>query len=78
MTLLKGLLLLVALYFGAWTLIYALVMEADFRYYFEYLRLAWSDPGELPALIQIYSVFATLICFVVVIVAVRRKRRRAV
>jgi len=77
MGLLKKSLLLVALYVAAWTLAYAAIMEGDFQYYFEYLKLAWSAPGELPALIQIYSVSVALVSFIVVIAAVRRKRRLA-
>jgi len=51
----------VLVYFVSWSVSYSLIMGFDFRYYFEYLRLAWTHPGENPAFIQIIAVVLTVI-----------------
>lgn len=49
-------------YILAWTAFYISYAGADFSYYFEYLRLAWTSPGESVAVLQIYSLGASLFC----------------
>jgi uncharacterized membrane protein len=74
----RGLALLLAVYLACWTVIYGFIMAGDFRYFLEYLSLAWSRPGEIPALIQLYTVAATIgICLIagVVLLAMRRRRK---
>jgi hypothetical protein len=44
-----------------WTLMYAIAMGDDFRYYFAYLFSAWTSPGEKPGLIQLYALTLTVI-----------------
>ena len=51
----------VLVYFVSWSVSYSLIMGFYFRYYFEYLRLAWTHPGENPAFIQIIAVVLTVI-----------------
>ena len=53
--------LFLATYFVVWTLVYALLMGGDFQYYGRYLHLAWTSPGEIPAMIQ----FVALSCAIV-------------
>jgi heme A synthase len=36
-------------------------MGLDFRYYFEYLKLAWTNPGENPVFIQMIAIVLTII-----------------
>jgi len=48
-------------YAVSWSGIYMLVMEGDTRFFLEYLHLAWTSPGELPGLIQMYSLVCTLV-----------------
>ena len=66
MKILKVVLIAVGTYFVAWTLAYAALMKLDFRFYGEYLRLSWTDPGEFPAFIQwiaALSTFAVLLAY---------------
>jgi len=49
------------IYLVAWTVSYSLILGFDFRYYFEYLHLAWTNPGENPVFIQIIAVVLTII-----------------
>jgi heme A synthase len=51
----------VLVYFVSWSVSYSLIMGFDFRYYFEYLYLAWTNPGENPVFIQIIAVVLTII-----------------
>jgi len=53
----------------------------DFQYYFEYLALAWTGPGEIPTLIQWGALTITLITIVSVLLIrlifyARRERAR--
>lgn len=54
------LILVIFIYLVAWTLIYTIVMGSDFSYYFTYLYLGWAGGGEIPTLITMYAVIATL------------------
>lgn len=74
----RALAFLVAVYLACWTVIYGFIMAGDFRYFVDYLSLAWSRPGEIPGLIQLYTVVATLgICLMAgaVLLAMRRWRK---
>jgi hypothetical protein len=44
-----------------WTLTYGIAMDGDFHYYFDYLFLAWTSPGEKPGPIQLYSLSLTVV-----------------
>jgi hypothetical protein len=48
-------------YAVGWTLVYTLLMDGDFRYFFTYLRLAWTGPGERPAFIQAGAIAVALV-----------------
>lgn len=77
--LVRGLVFLIATYLACWTVVYGIIMAGDFRYFFRYLFMAWSRPGEIPALIQLYAIGATLAsCLVagVVLLAIRRRKSR--
>lgn len=52
---------IVLVYFVSWSIAYSLIMGFDFRYYFEYLHLAWTQPGENPVFIQIIAIVLTII-----------------
>jgi hypothetical protein len=65
----------VAGYVAGWVVFYALVNEGDWRYCFEYLRLAWTgQAGERPAFIQLGAVAAAAVAPLGVL-AYRRLRR---
>lgn len=47
------LLIILVSYITAWTAAYAVVMGMDFRYFFDYLELAWTGrAGEVPSFIH--------------------------
>ena len=48
-------------YAVGWTLIYTLQMHGDFQYFFTYLYLAWTGPGEIPAFIQVGAIGVALV-----------------
>lgn len=48
-------------YIVGWTVVYAILMAGDFRYFFKYLRLAWTQPGELPTFINVGAIAVALI-----------------
>ena len=73
----KKIMLLVAVYLAAWTVAYSIMMEFDYRYYFEYLYLAWTSPGERPVFIQIISVLVTIFVLVAFFVVNKRKSLRS-
>ena len=60
-------------YFLSWSIVYIVLVGWDLKYYWQYLRLAWTNPGELPAFLQIYAIGATLVVCILVFV-LRRKR----
>lgn len=62
--------LVTAAYAVSWFLSYVYVMGFDFRYFFEYLGLAWSRPGEIPALIQVIAIVVSVV-IVAVSLAIR-------
>ena len=55
--------LLLIIYAGAWTASYIFFVGLDFRYFFQYLRFAWTGPGELAAFVQALALILTAICF---------------
>lgn len=60
-------------YFLSWSIAYVVLVGWDFEYYWQYLRLAWTNPGELPAFLQIFAIVTTLVVCILVFVF-RRKR----
>ena len=74
-------LVLVAVYFAAWTASYAAMFVSrgdglDFSYFFEYLGLAWTfSGGELPSFIWLFSVIAFLPLAVLAVFLLRRYER---
>lgn len=69
-------LVLVASYASMWTVSYAVLMQGDFRFYFSYLKLAWTHPGEIPAIIQGYSLLGMLGVFLVTVAVQAIMRRK--
>jgi hypothetical protein len=64
--------LAVPIYAFNWTICYMVFVGWNFRYFFKYLYLAWTSPGEIPSFIQIFSIGLTLLmCFLVFL---KRKR----
>jgi cyanate permease len=61
-------------YFLSWSVAYVVLVGWDPEYYWQYLRLAWTNPGELPAFLQIVAIVATFVVSVLVFV---RSRKRA-
>jgi hypothetical protein len=68
---------LACVYLAAWTVSYIIFVGIDFQHYFEYLSLAWTGPGEIPAFIQMTSIVLTLFsaaCLVGWKIVVKRRR----
>ncbi len=80
--LLRYAVVLVAVYFVAWTAAYAVMFVSrgdclEFTYFFEYLRLAWTfSGGELPTFIWLFSILAFLPLAGLAIFLLRRYQRR--
>jgi len=64
----------VAGYVFGWAISYTVLMGADFRYVFEYLRLAWTDPGERPTIIQFGAVAMAIVAPLTLWVICRSRR----
>jgi SNF family Na+-dependent transporter len=60
-------------YFLSWSIAYVVLVGWDLEYYWQYLRLAWTNPGELPAFLQIFAIVATLVVCILVFVFRRRR-----
>jgi hypothetical protein len=43
-------------YLVGWFITYAMIMRGDFQYFFEYWKLAWTKPGELPTFINLGAI----------------------
>ena len=61
MTILKSLAVGAIVYAVTWVLTYVLIMRGDMDYLREYLVLSWTNPGEIPALIQFVAALIGLI-----------------
>lgn len=61
MNILKSLSVGAIVYVVTWFLAYVLIMRGDMDYLREYFVLAWTSPGEIPALIQFVAVLIGLI-----------------
>jgi hypothetical protein len=62
----NSLLLVIAamgVYLIAWTAAYLFFVGTDFQFYLNYLRLAWTEPGEIPTFIQATSLAVTVLVF---------------
>ncbi len=66
--------LIISIYFMSWTVSYMVIMSLDFRYYFEYLHLAWTHPGENPVFIQIMAIVLTIIAISITFFLKRKKQ----
>ena len=68
----------VAVYFISWSAVYVWIVGSDFRYYGKYLHLAWTNPGELPAFLQVTSIVVTVLILVLFfgVLGYRRMRVR--
>ena len=66
--------LTVVVYLISWSVAYVLLVGSDSKYYLEYLRLAWTSPGEIPAFLQIASIIATVLIMLVVALVARHKK----
>ena len=64
----------VLIYLVSWTVSYSLIMGFDFHYYFEYLGLAWTHPGENPIFIQIMAIVLTIIAISITFFIKRKKQ----
>lgn len=67
------LLLIPITYFLSWTIIYAIILEGDFGYYFQYLTLNWLHQGVIPFWINMFAIMTTL--FVALFYGLFLKRR---
>jgi hypothetical protein len=68
--------LLVA-YAGGWTIAYFLILRDDGRYFFQYLRLAWTSPGEIPLFVNLVALGIAFTGVALVEVWLRARRRRS-
>jgi hypothetical protein len=50
----------ILVYIATWTILFA-IGGIEFRYYLWYLYLAWTGPGEIPAILQIYTIIFSVI-----------------
>lgn len=57
----------VLIYLAAWTLAYIWIVGWDFRYFLQYLKLAWTRPGEIPAFIQWIAMGTTVVVIAVLL-----------
>ena len=60
-------------YFLSWSVAYVVLVAWDLEYYWQHLRLAWTNPGELPAFLQIVAIVATLVVSILVFVRGRKR-----
>ncbi len=60
-------------YFLSWSIAYVVLVGWDLKHYWQYLRLAWTDPGELPAFLQICAIVATFVLCILVFVLCRKR-----
>jgi len=51
-------------YFVLWTLTYLIIMGPEYKYFIEYFKLAWTNPGEVPAFLQMVALIGTLILII--------------
>jgi hypothetical protein len=70
----KRMAFVILIYFVSWTASYSVIMGFDFRYYFEYLHLAWTHPGENPAFIHIIAIALTMLTVVIAFSFKRKKQ----
>src|SRR5712675_659711 len=57
----RALVFIVPIYAVCWTISYLLLVGWHFEFFFYYLQLAWTSPGEIPAFIQILSIGLTIL-----------------
>ncbi len=70
-------LLVMCAYFGGWAAFYTVFMGIDYRYVFEYLRLAWTDPGMLPMYINIGALATAATAIVIMCLFTSKQKERA-
>ncbi|MEQ1651583.1 MAG: hypothetical protein ABL897_03755 [Hyphomicrobium sp.] len=70
----KLLVLTIATYFVAWTFAYMSIMGANFKYYGDYLVLAWTGGLEIVTFIQIFALIPTM-CLIPIYWWLLRQRR---
>lgn len=63
-------------YIVGWTIDYTVIMRGDFRYFFKYLQLAWTQPGELPTFINLGALTVACIALLGMWGYLRWRRRR--
>ena len=61
-------------YIIVWSATYVVVLKANMAYYFEYLWLSWTSPGEIPAFLQIVAIPTALVVVFLVWIILFRKR----
>lgn len=79
MTVLKTLLIILLIYFVSWTVLYSVVMEGDYKFFFTYFIYSFSGGGEIPSLIQMASIslsfFITIFIFLIQFVRKRKNKK---
>ncbi len=65
---------IVPIYAFCWTFFYLIFVGWHFEYFFYYLRLAWTSPGEIPTFIQIFSIGLTILISYLVFRIARSRR----
>jgi len=58
----------ICVYLATWTVAYVWILGRDFHYYFEYLKLSWTRPGEIPAFIQWIAIPVTVLVLGILLV----------
>jgi hypothetical protein len=59
-------LMTIVIYFISWSIAYVWLVGSDLTHYWEYLRLAWTNPGETPAFLRMVSVAATILMLLLI------------
>ena len=57
--------LTVAIYVCSWVLAYVGLLGFDFSNFSQYLKLAWTDPGEIPSYLRFLSLSLTIVSLLV-------------
>lgn len=66
---------LVCVYLASWFVVYAVIMEFDFRLIFSYFKWSWSGGFELPSFIQFFAIATTVLYFIIIAILFFRKRK---
>lgn len=70
-----AILLGVPIYFISWTVGYVFFVGWNFKYFFNYMYLSWTSPGEIPSFIQVFALGLTLVMCLIILLRSRTPSR---